>query len=192
MRGLLQRWTKSSIILTSKEESVGRNKRSKSRTVSFVTDRLLTWSAITSRSLEPMILSRTMPTYSPSIYEMMIFRNSIWSGTEFYFLWQKSHLMTIWKCTKLKIRESENSRPYWNCTTWKFIRKSQDLMKTMMRRYIEQDIRNKNFGPLWEERRGQESGNKTACTKNSCRLLAMGNQRTVCKRRQLQFPSRCQ
>ena len=36
-----------------------------------------------------------------------------------------------------------------------------------------------------EERRVQESGNKTACTKNSWRLLAMGNQRTVCERRQL-------
>ena len=43
---------------------------------------------------------------------------------------------------------------------------------------------------LWEERRGQESGNKTVCTKNSWRLLAMGNQRAVCERRQLQFPPR--
>ena len=43
---------------------------------------------------------------------------------------------------------------------------------------------------FWEERRGQESGNTTACTKNSWRLLAMGNQRAVCKRSQLQFPPR--
>ena len=35
---------------------------------------------------EPMILSRTMPTYSLSVYEMTIFRNSIQSGTEFYCL----------------------------------------------------------------------------------------------------------
>ena len=33
-----------------------------------------------------MILSKTMPTYSLSVYEMMIFRNSIQSGTEFYCL----------------------------------------------------------------------------------------------------------
>ena len=39
MRGLLQRWTKSSIILTSKEESVWRNKKPKKRTVSFVEHR---------------------------------------------------------------------------------------------------------------------------------------------------------
>ena len=38
------------------------------------------------RSLEPMILSRTMPTCSLSVDEMTIFRNSILSGTEFYCL----------------------------------------------------------------------------------------------------------
>ena len=45
---------------------------------------------------------------------------------------------------------------------------------------------------LWEKRRGQESGNKTACTKKSRRLLAMGSLRAVFERRQLQFPSRYQ
>ena len=61
---------------------------------------LLTWSTHTSGSLEPTILSRTMPTCSLSVYEMMIFRNSIQSGTEFYFQWRKSHLMTSLKdCT---------------------------------------------------------------------------------------------
>ena len=35
---------------------------------------------------EPTILSRTTPTHSLSVYEMMIFRNSIQSGTEFYCL----------------------------------------------------------------------------------------------------------
>ena len=34
------------------------------------------------------------------------------------------------------------------------------------------------------------SMNKTACRKNSWRLLAMGNQRAVCERRQLKFPPR--
>ena len=68
MFGLLQRWTKSSIILTSKEESVWKNKRPRSRTVSSAAGRLLTWSTNTSGSLEPMILSRTMPTYSLSVY----------------------------------------------------------------------------------------------------------------------------
>ena len=52
MRGLLQHWTESSIILTSEEESVWRNKRPRSRTVSFAEDRLLTWSTNNSGSLE--------------------------------------------------------------------------------------------------------------------------------------------
>ena len=34
---------------------------------------------------EPTILSRTMPTYSLLVFEMTIFRNSIQSGTEFYY-----------------------------------------------------------------------------------------------------------
>ena len=64
MRELLQHWTESFIILTSKEESVWRNKSPRSRTVSFAEDRLLTWSMSTSGSQEPMILSRIVPTYS--------------------------------------------------------------------------------------------------------------------------------
>ena len=54
----------------------------------------------------------------------------------------------------------------------------------MMKRSIEQDIRNKNFGARngnYEKNavvKNQES--KTACTKNSWRLLAMGDQRGQC------------
>ena len=67
-------------------------------------------------------------------------------------------------------------------------------LKTMVQRSIEQEIRNKNCG----DRNGnfeknavvKNQGTKTACTKNSWRLLAMGNQRAVCERRQLQFPPR--
>ena len=29
---------------------------------------------------------------------------------------------------KLRIQESENSRPYWNCTTWRFIRRRRNLI----------------------------------------------------------------
>ena len=51
----------------------------------------------TSGSLEPTILSRTMPTCSLLVIEMTIFWNSIQSGTQFYCRWQKNHLMTSWK-----------------------------------------------------------------------------------------------
>ena len=59
-----------------------KRKKPKKRTVSFAEDRLLTWSMNTSGSLDPMILSRTMPTWLLLVFEM-IFRNSIQSGTEF-------------------------------------------------------------------------------------------------------------
>ena len=39
----------------------------------------------TSGSLEPMIPSTLMPTYLLLLFEMMIFRNSIRSGMEFYY-----------------------------------------------------------------------------------------------------------
>ena len=54
-------------------------------------------------------------------------------------------------------------------------------LKTMVKRSIEQDLRNRNFGArngnYERNARGQESGDKTAWTKNSWRLLAMGIQR---------------
>ena len=49
MRELLQPWTRSSIIPISKEESVWRNKRPRSRTVSFAAGRLPAWSTNNSR-----------------------------------------------------------------------------------------------------------------------------------------------
>ena len=55
------------------------------RTVSFVEDRSLT-STSTSGLLEPMILSRIVPTCLQLFLEMTIFRNSIRNGTEFYCL----------------------------------------------------------------------------------------------------------
>ena len=52
------------------------------------------------RSLESRILSKTMPTYSLVVHQLMIFRNSIQSGTEFYCPWRKSRLILSWKdCT---------------------------------------------------------------------------------------------
>ena len=100
VRWLLQRWTKSSIIPSSKGESVWRNKKPRKRTASFEVDRLPTWSTITSGSLEPMMLSKTTQRCSLLFFEMTIFRNSILSGTEFYCLWRKSHMMTSWNgCT---------------------------------------------------------------------------------------------
>ena len=99
---------------------------------------------------------------------------------------------------KLRIRESDKLKTVLELddleTHQKKLGPDYHRLKAMVKRSIEQEIRNRNFGArngnFWEERRGQESGDKTACAKNSWRLLAMGNQRAVCEMRQLQFPTR--
>ena len=82
---------------------------------------------------------------------------------------------------KLRIRESEKLTTVLELYDLELHQKKlgpdYHRLKTMVKRSTEQEIRNKNFGARngnYEKRRRQESGNKTACTKNSWRLLAMG------------------
>ena len=78
-----------------------------------------------------MILSRIMQTYLQLFFEMMIFRNSIRNVTKFFNPRGKSYLMTSWKdCTIKEYESLRNSRSYWNCTTWRFIRRKSDLIVT--------------------------------------------------------------
>ena len=94
---------------------------------------------------------------------------------------------------KLRIRESEKLKTVLELydleTHQKKLEPDYHRLKTMVKRSIEQEIRNKNFGNRIGnfERNAvvQKSGNKTACTKISWRLLAVGNQRAVCERRQI-------
>ena len=92
---------------------------------------------------------------------------------------------------KLRIRESDKLKTVLELydleTHQKNLGPDYHRLKAIVKRSIEQEIRKWKFR---EERRGQESGNKTACTKNSWRPLAMGNQRTMSERKQLQFPPR--
>ena len=81
---------------------------------------------------------------------------------------------------KLRIRESDKLKTVlelYDLEIQKKLGPDYHRLKTMVKSSIEQNLRNKNFWcQKWkfrEERRGQESGNKTACTKNSWRLLAM-------------------
>ena len=99
---------------------------------------------------------------------------------------------------KLRIRGVlRNSRPYWNCTTWRLIRRSWDLIVTDWKLWW-REVSSKKFEirilgaemeilrrTLWLRIR-----DKTACTKHSWRFLAMGSQWAVCERRQMQFPPR--
>ena len=97
-REVLQHWTKSSRIPVpaSRKRSVWRKWKLTEKTASSDEDSLLSWSTNSSGSLGPTILSIIMPDLQ-LFFEMMIIRNSIRNGTEFYSQWHKSHLMTSWK-----------------------------------------------------------------------------------------------
>ena len=142
MRGLLRHWIKSSRIPSSKGESVWRNKRPRKRTVSFEVDRLPTWSTINSGSLEPMILSKTTPTCSLGI-RFEVGWNSIVHD-------ENPTDETLEGLHKLRIRESEKLKTVLELydleTDQKKLGPDYHRLKTMVKRSIEQEIRNKNFG----------------------------------------------
>ena len=98
---------------------------------------------------------------------------------------------------KLRIRESEKLKTVLELcdleTHQKKLGPDYHRLKTMVKRSIEQEIRNKNFGARsgnFEKNAVVKNQGTTACTKQSWRLLAMGNQRAVGERKQLQFPPR--
>ena len=98
-----------------------------------------------------MILSKTMPTYLLSAYEMMRFRNSIQSGTEFLLSVTKiPHDDILEGLYKLRIRESEKLKTVLELYNMGIHQKKAGpdyhRLKTMVQRSIEQEIRNKNFG----------------------------------------------
>ena len=157
------------------------------------------WSTITSGSLGAMILSKITPTYALLFFKMMIFRNSIRNGTEFFLYDEKSHPMTSWKdCTNWEYESLRNSRPYWNCTIWRFIRRKLDLVITdwkLLWKEVSSKIYEKRiFGPEteimketpWSRIRGHNSVYKEV--QGDC--WQWKSQRAVCERRQLQFPPR--
>ena len=101
---------------------------------------------------------------------------------------------------KLRIRESEKLKTVLELCDLEIHQKKigpdYHRLKTMVKRCIEQDIRNKNFGA----RSGSYEGNavvKNQGTKQrGQRILGdcwqLGVQQAVCERRQLQFPPQCQ
>ena len=150
MRGLLQHWTESSIILTSKEESVWRNKKPKKRTVSFVEGRSLTWSTSASGSQEPTILSRIMPTCSLFVFEMMIFRKLDWKWNGIFLSMTKIPPDDILEgLYKLRIRESEQLKTVLELYEMEIHQKISmpifQQLKTMVKRSIDQKLRLRNF-----------------------------------------------
>ena len=104
----------------------------------------------------------------------------------------------LWGLCKLRIRASEKLNTVLELYDLETHQKKSGpdyhRLKAMVKRSIEQDIQNKQFGirngNFEKNAMVKNQGNKTAWTKNSWRLLAMGNQRAMCERKQLQFPPR--
>ena len=94
----------------------------------------------------------------------------------------------IWEgLYKLRIRESDKLKTVLELYNMEIHQKKAGpdyhRLKTVKKRSIEQDLRNRNF----KARNGncernvvvKNQGQNTACLNNSCRLLAMGVQRAV-------------
>ena len=95
-------------------------------------------------------LSRIMPTYSLSVYEMMIFRNSIQNGTEFFLSVTKippDDLMEgLYKLRKDCLRKLKTVLVLYDLEIHqKKAGFDYQRLKTMVKRSIEQNVRIKNF-----------------------------------------------
>ena len=93
-----------------------------------------------------------MLTYLQLLFEMMIFRNSIRNGTEFLLSMTKNPSDDILEgLYKLRIRESEKLKTVLELYDLEIHEKKlgpdYHRLKTMVKRSIEQDLRNRNLGP---------------------------------------------
>ena len=140
-RRLLVLWTRSSQIVTSRRRSASRNTKPRKRTGSHEEDGSLSWSSTTFEWLMLMTQYWTTQIDSLSLFKMTMIRKSILDGrkfylslskipsddvleTKFYYRWQKFHPMKPWKvCANWGFVSLINSKPYWNCTTWRSIRR---------------------------------------------------------------------
>ena len=97
-----------------------------------------------------MILSRIMPTYLQLFFEMTKIRNSIRNGTIFFTETKISPDDVLEGLSKLRIRESEKLKTVLELYDLEIHQKKigpdYHRLKTMVKRSVEQDIRNKNFG----------------------------------------------
>ena len=92
-----------------------------------------------------------MPTYLPLLFEMMIFRDSIQNGTEILLSMTKIPSDDILEgLYKLRIRESEKLKTVLELYNLEIHQKKTGpdyhRLKTVVKRSIEQEIRNRNFG----------------------------------------------
>ena len=144
---LHQRWTESSIILTSKEESILRNKRPRSRTVSFVADRLL---AVIYDHFRVTGIHDSVENYA----DLHCLSSKWWySGIRLEMWWNfivYDENPTWWHLGR--IVQTENTRAWETQDRIGFVWPSENrtwfskIEDNGQKRSIEKEIRNKNFG----------------------------------------------
>ena len=144
MRGLLQHWTKSSIIPISREEPVWRTKGPKGGPFpSRQTDCLLDLR---------LLSGHWEPWFCRKLYRPIHCPSTKWwySGIRFkvgrnFIVYDENpawwHLGTI---VQTKNTSLKNIRPYWNCTTWRLIRRSVNLIFTDWKRWW-REVSSKEF-----------------------------------------------
>ena len=168
---------------SSKRDSVWRNRRPRSRTVSFVAGRLLSWSTITSGSL-------WSPGFCRELCRPIHYQSSKWwfSGIRFKVgrnLIVYDEIPTWWHLGKIvqikNLRVRENQDRIGNCMTWKLIRKIRTWLsqienygeKKYRARYSQSEFWSQKR-KLWEERLAQQSGNKNSVYKEFLEIVGNG------------------
>ena len=138
-----------------------------------------------------------MPTYSLLVFEMTTFRNSIQSGTELLLSMTQIPSDDILEgLYKLRIRESEKLKTVLELYDLEIHQKKTGpdyhRLKTMVKRSIEQDLQNKNFGARngnyernavvknpGTKQRGQGDGVPKACAEQAA-ADSRGSRTCVC------------
>ena len=96
-----------------------------------------------------MIPSRILPTYLLLLFEMMMFRSSIRNGTELLSMTKIPSDDILEGLYKLRIRESEKLKTVLELYNLEIHQQKAGRdyrrLKTMVKRSIEPDLRNRNF-----------------------------------------------
>ena len=165
MRGVLQHWIESSMILTSKERSVWRNTKPRKKDrflrgrqiVHFIYDYFRVTG--TNDSVENYTDLFTIVLRNDDIQEF----DSKWDGI-LLSVTKIPHDDILERLYKLRVRESEKLKTVLELDDLEIHHKKigpdYHRLEAVVKRSIEQEIRNQNFWrqkwKFWEERRGQE------------------------------------
>ena len=179
-------------IPISRRRSVSRNRKPRRRTGLSPS-----WSTTTLEWLALMMQYWILLIYSLSLFMTIIFRNSIQDGTKFYYPCQRFLPLISWKvCWNWEYVSPLNSKLYWNCIIWRFIRRYKcRIIKNWRPWWKGVWIRNfdcENLTPdvrNWNRCSGQESKGNEWRWRRKRYLLPVERERPVFARRPMQLPA---